>query len=71
MIFRRAAGADVDVFTIGAHESLAAFAAPSAMSDAEKEAAAKAAGFGDLADISFYLRSLISSHHDTLAGRVE
>ena len=71
MIFRRAAGSDVDVFTIGFHESLQAFAAPAPASDEEKEAAAKAAGFGDRADISFYLRSLISGHHDTLAVKAE
>jgi len=71
MIFRRAAGSDVDVVTIGFHESLKAFAADSPASAEEKEAAAKAAGFKDRADISFYLRSLISSHHDTLATKVE
>lgn len=71
MIFRRAAGSDVDVFTIGFHESLEAFAAPSPASDEEREAAAKAAGFKDRADISFYLRSLMSAHHDTLAVKVK
>lgn len=70
-IFRRAAGSDIDVFTIGFHESMAAFAASSDMSDDEKEAAAKAAGFKNRADLSFYLRSLISSHHDTLASKVD
>lgn len=67
MIFRRAAGSDVDVFTIGFHPSLETFAAPAPASDEEKEAAAKAAGFKGRDDISFYLRSLISGHHDTLA----
>jgi len=71
MIFRRAAGSDVDVFTIGFHESLEAFAAPAPASDEERQAAAKAAGFQDRADISFYLRSLISGHHDTLAVKAE
>ena len=71
MIFRRAAGSDVDVFTIGFHEDLQAFAAPGRVSDKDKEAAARAAGFKDRADISFYLRSLLSSHHDTLAIKVE
>lgn len=71
MIFRRAAGSDVDVFTIGFHEDMQAFAAPGRVSDRDKETAAKAAGFKDRADISFYLRSLISSHHDTLAVKVE
>lgn len=71
MIFRRAAGSDVDVFTIGFHESLQVFAAPAPVTIEEKEVAAKAAGFKDLADISFYLRSLLSGHHDTLAVKVE
>ena len=71
MIFRRAAGSDVDVFTIGFHESLKAFAADAPASVEEKEQAAKDAGFKDRSDISFYLRSLISGHHDTLAVKVE
>jgi len=71
MIFRRAAGSDVDVFTIGFHKSLEAFAAPANVSDEEKEEAAIEAGFKDRSDLSFYLRSLISSHHDTLAVKVE
>lgn len=71
MIFHRAAGSDVDLFTIGFHESLEAFAAPSGATALEAEAAAKAAGFKDRADLSFYLRSLISGHHDTLATKVE
>jgi hypothetical protein len=71
MIFRRAAGSDVDVFTIGFHASLEAFATPSDRSVTEKEAAARDAGFKDRADLSFYLRSLIGGHHDTLATRVD
>ncbi|MBT8065851.1 MAG: hypothetical protein KJO09_01325 [Gammaproteobacteria bacterium] len=71
MIFRRAAGSDVDIFTIGFHPSFEAFAAPADVTIAQKESAAKAAGFEGLADISFYLRSLISGHHDTLATKVD
>jgi len=71
MIFSRAAGSDVDVFTIGFHKSFEVFAAPGSVSDADKEAAAIAAGFKGRSDISFYLRSLISGHHDTLAVKVE
>lgn len=71
MIFSVEAGGDVDIFTIGAHEDLATFAAAAPASDEEKEAAAKAAGFKDRADISFLLRRLINSHHDTLATSVE
>ena len=71
MIFRRAGGSNVDVFTIGFHENFQAFAAPSGATAEEAETAAKAAGFKDRADISFYLRSLITGHHDTLAVKVE
>ena len=71
MIFRRAAGSDVDVFTIGFHKNLEAFAAPSDVSDEDKETAAKAAGFKGRSDLSFYLRRLISGHHDTLAVRAD
>lgn len=71
MIFRRAAGSDVDVFTIGFHRSFEAFASPASVTIEEKERLAKAAGFEGLADISFYLRSLISGHHDTLAVKVD
>ena len=71
MIFQRAGGSDVDVFTIGFHDNLQAFAAPSGATSEEAEAAALAAGFKDRADISFLLRSLISGHHDTLAVKVE
>ena len=71
LIFRRAAGSDVDVFTIGFHKSLGVFAAPSDVSDEDKETAAKEAGFKGRFDISFYLRSLISGHHDTLAVKVD
>ena len=71
MIFRRAAGSDVDIFTIGFHRSFQAFAAPADVTAEEKELAAKAAGFNGLSDISFYLRSLISGHHDTLAIKVD
>jgi len=64
-------GSDVDAFTIGFHESLASFAAGSTMSDAEKDAAAKAAGFEGVDQIAPYLRSLISRHQDTLAVPVD
>ena len=67
MIFRSIAGSDVDVFTIGFHADMEAFARPADASPDESEAAAKSAGFNDRADISYYLRSLIAGHHDTLA----
>lgn len=71
MIFVRAAGSDIDVFTIGFHPSFESFVTQGEGTDAEREQAAKQAGFKDRADLSFYLRSLISGHHDTLAGKVD
>ncbi|MDJ0761303.1 MAG: hypothetical protein QNJ19_18050 [Woeseiaceae bacterium] len=71
MIFDSVAGSDIDVFTIGFHKDLAAFAASGPDSEEAGEKAAKAAGFKNRADLSFYLRSLIASHHDTLAGPVD
>lgn len=64
-------GSDVDVFTIGFYPGIVEFAAPNAVSDAEAEVAAKAAGFQGRALIGTYLRELIVSHHDTLAVKVE
>lgn len=71
MIFRVSDGGDVDVFTIGFYANLQAFAAPAPVDLAAREAAAVAAGFKNLDDISFLLRKLIDSHHDTLAVKVE
>ena len=71
MIFDSVAGSDVDVFTLGFHEDFAAFAASGPPSNEAAEQAAKAAGFESRADISFYLRALISGHHDTLATTVD
>jgi len=71
MIFSRAAGSDIDVFTIGFHPDFESFVTQGTATPGEKEDAAKAAGFKDRADLSFYLRSLISGHHDTLAVKVD
>jgi len=71
MIFRRAGGSDVDVFTIGFHKDFKSFAADAPASSEEKEQAAKDAGFKDRADLSFFLRSLLNGHHDTFATKVQ
>lgn len=64
-------GSDVDAFTIGFYPDLAAFAAGSAMTEEERDAAAKKAGFEGVDHIAPYLRSLIAMHHDTLAVPVD
>jgi hypothetical protein len=60
-------GSDVDAFTIGFYPDHATFAAGSSMSEEERNAAAREAGFEGADDIAPYLRSLISRHQDTLA----
>lgn len=71
MIWVGDTGSDVDVFTIGFYPSIVEFAAPSGVSDDDANQAAIDAGFEARSTISTYLRELISSHHDTLATKVE
>lgn len=70
-IFEVSFGSDVDVFTIGFHESLETFARQGPPSSEAAEKAAVEAGFKDRADISFHLRELIIGHHDTIAVPVK
>lgn len=60
-------GADWDVMTIGFHQNLKSFAAGGGASDAEEEKAARDNGFDGVGDLAPYLRSLLTSHNDTLA----
>jgi hypothetical protein len=69
-IFVRDQGAAWDVFTIGAYRDLKHFAESAGISEADQDAAAKAAGFEAANRIGPYLRTLIRSHHDTLAVSV-
>lgn len=64
------AGGDADVMTIGFYPDLQSYAKPQTMNESQRDVIAKQVGFKGLNDISFYLRSLISSHHDTLANVV-
>lgn len=64
-------GSDVDVFTIGFYRDLAHFAEEPDLPEEAFERAARAAGFKNRADISFYLRELIVGHQDTLATKIE
>jgi len=64
-------GSDVDVFTIVFYTDLPAFAEGSPMTDEEKDAAARAAGFDGVDQIAPYLRTLISTHRDTFAVPVD
>ena len=66
-VFVTSFGSDVDVFTVGFHKDMHAFSEGPSVSDATAEKAAVEAGFKNRADLGFYLRSLLISHHDTLA----
>ncbi|UCF39764.1 MAG: hypothetical protein JSW43_08440 [Gemmatimonadota bacterium] len=69
LIFTRAAGAAWDSFTIGVYRDLAHYAEGDAVPAEEADAAARAAGFEAADRIGTYLRTLMSSHHDTI-GRI-
>jgi hypothetical protein len=69
MIFVREAGAPWDMFTLGFHPSLLAFAQAGDIPAERQNAAATAAGFESVNTIGTYLRSLMLRHSDTLANR--
>jgi hypothetical protein len=70
LVFTRVAGAAWDVMTVGFYRDLQHFAEDPEVTDEEAEAAAIEAGFEARNRIGTYLRTLIASHHDTLAGEV-
>jgi len=71
LVFVRDSGADWDLFTIGFYRDLKHYAESADIPEAAQEAAAKAAGFEDARHIGPYLRTLIASHHDTLAVAIK
>lgn len=70
-IFTRDQGAAWDLFTLGAYRDLKHYAESADISQADQEAAARSAGFAGANRIGPYLRTLISSHHDTLAVSIK
>lgn len=71
LIFTHDQGAAWDLFTIGFYRDLKSYAEIADVPQAKLEAAAKTAGFRGADQIGPYLRSLIGSHHDTLAVAVK
>jgi hypothetical protein len=69
-IFVREFGAAWDAFTLGPYRSWKHFAERDDIAPDRSSAAARAAGFEGDDRIGPYLRSLIQSHHDTLATPV-
>ena len=70
LIFRRVAGAAWDVVTIGTFHDIKHYAESADISPARQDSAARVAGYASADAIGPYLRTLISSHHDTLARAV-
>ncbi len=70
LIFARVAGGAWDSYTIGFYEDVRHFAASADIANERKEEAAVAAGFEGASYIGTYLRTLIHSHHDTLATAI-
>ncbi len=70
LIFVRDQGAAWDAYTIGFYRDLKHYAESADIPDEKEEAAARAAGFAAANQIGPYLRTLIRSHHDTLAVAV-
>jgi len=71
LIFTHVEGAGWDLFTIGVYRDLKHYAESSDVPREKLEAAARAAGFMGVDAIGAFLRTLISTHHDTLAVPVK
>jgi hypothetical protein len=71
LIFTVDLGASWDCFTLGGYRDIKHFAESADIPWETEEKAAIKAGFKGVNDISPYLRSLITRHHDTLGGKVE
>jgi len=71
LIFTRESGGAWDLFTIGFYRDLKDYAEAADRPEKDKNDAAKAAGFGSPGQIGPYLRTLISTHHDTLATAIK
>ncbi len=70
LIFSRRGGAAWQVITIGFYRDIQHFAERTDHTDEERDAIAQSVGFEARDRIGTYLRTLISYHHDTLAGAV-
>jgi hypothetical protein len=71
LIFSRQGGAAWQVITIGFYRDIQHFAEGTDHTDEERDAIARSVGFAARDRIGTYLRTLISYHHDTLAGAVQ
>lgn len=70
LIFSRIAGAAWDLVTIGTFRDIKHYAESADIPPARADSAARRAGYASADAIGPYLRTLISTHHDTLARAV-
>jgi hypothetical protein len=66
LIFVREAGADWDVVTLGAYRNWTQYAESDLIPKETNDDAARKAGFTDAGGVGPYMRTLISTHRDTL-----
>ena len=71
IVFETTFGNDMDLFTIGFYKDLITFATDPDLSTEVYEKAATDAGFESRSSIGLYLRSLLATHNDTLATKVD
>jgi len=70
LIFTRVAGAVWDVVTVGTYRDIKHYAESADIPAARQDSAARVAGYTSADAIGPYLRTLIATHHDTLARAV-
>ncbi len=70
LIFTRDQGADWDVVTLGVYRNWRQYAESELISKEASEAAARKAGFTDAGSVGNYMRTLMSTHRDTLGPPV-
>jgi len=70
LIFTHRMGGQWDVYTLGFYRDIKHYAESADITESQEEEAARKAGFESASTIGTYLRTLISSHHDTLAVAV-
>jgi hypothetical protein len=70
LIFVREAGAAWDVVTLGVYGNWQQYAESELIAKEASDAAARKAGFSSADDVGPYMRTLISTHRDTLGPQI-
>jgi chromosome segregation and condensation protein ScpB len=70
LVFTREAGSDWDVVTLGVYRDWAQYAESERIPPEVSDAAARKAGFESAAAVGVYMRTLISTHRDSLGSHI-